>query len=361
MRNPNGYGGITKLTGNRRRPYRVRVTVGWRQGAEPGHKIQQFATLGYYATRREALLALAEYNIAPYDAVQRRITFRQVYDQWTPEYFKRYPSTRRVTEGAMEHCRTIWDKPIAELRAAHLQAVISGMEWLSRAYQGKVRTLMHMQYSWCMKNDILQKDYSQYIELTNKSAESSRSVFTKEEIRALWKMWKRGVTPPGEPVLYRGRCMLDSVLVLLYTGLRIGELLALKKVDVDLDRRTIHVHGTKTKAARRLVPVHRAIIPVLERMMAKSPSSLLLSSPENGKLSYSRYKYSWFDRIMAGLKMEHTPHDTRHTFVSGLDTAGVQRSVQKFIVGHSLGRDVTDRYTHKDIAELIRAVDKLKY
>ena len=76
MRNPNGYGGITKLSGNRRRPYRVRVTIGWSQTQDRDRQIQQFATLGYYATRKEALIALAEYNVAPYNAIQRRMTFK---------------------------------------------------------------------------------------------------------------------------------------------------------------------------------------------------------------------------------------------------------------------------------------------
>ena len=289
------------------------------------------------------------------------MTFKEVYDSWSPDYFIRYPSTRRVTESAMTHCRSIWNRPMVELRTAHLQAVIRNMDGLSRAYQSKVRSLMHMQYSWCMKNDILQKDYSQFVELTKEEGEPNRRVFSSGEINTIWSMCRRGKTPPGESELYMGRYMLDSVLILLYTGLRIGELLALNCEDIHIEERYIRVHGTKTKAARRLVPIHKRIIPVLEQMMSHSSSPLLLPSPEGDQLTYSKYKYSWFDCVMNGMGMDHNPHDTRHTFVSGLDTAGVQRSVQKFIVGHSLGRDITDRYTHKDISELIKAVDKLKY
>ena len=29
MKNPNGYGGVSKLPGNRRKPYRVRLPAGW--------------------------------------------------------------------------------------------------------------------------------------------------------------------------------------------------------------------------------------------------------------------------------------------------------------------------------------------
>lgn len=47
MKNPNGYGGVSKLPGNRRRPYRVRLTTGWQQ--EGGKRRQKYHTLGYYA------------------------------------------------------------------------------------------------------------------------------------------------------------------------------------------------------------------------------------------------------------------------------------------------------------------------
>ena len=48
MKNPNGYGGVTKLPGNRRRPYRARITVGWKE-REGAARLQQYMTLGYFA------------------------------------------------------------------------------------------------------------------------------------------------------------------------------------------------------------------------------------------------------------------------------------------------------------------------
>ena len=55
MRLPNGYGSVHRLPGNRRRPWRARVTVGWTEDGK-----QLYYTVGYYATQREALAALAE-------------------------------------------------------------------------------------------------------------------------------------------------------------------------------------------------------------------------------------------------------------------------------------------------------------
>lgn len=356
MRNPNGYGGVCKLPGNRRRPYRARVTVGW-QDREDGSRLQKYTTIGYYYTQEDALVALAEYNQSPFDLSQRAITFGEVYRQWTPRQFERYPSTRRVTEGAMALCRDLWDRPMRDLRPPELQRVLTEMDDKSRAYQAKVRSLMHRQFEWCIKNDILQKDYSQFLDLPREESESSRTVFTREEVQRLWQLYRTSDPVPGEPEKYRGSGLIASILLLLYTGMRVGELLAVESGDVHLKERYIDLHGTKTKAARRLVPLHREIVPVATGLFG---SGRLIKGPD-GPLTYAQYKYSWFDSVMRGLGMSHNPHDTRHTFISGLDTAGASRSVQKFIVGHSLSRDVTDRYTHKNVQELIKAVDMLMY
>ncbi len=359
MRNPNGYGGVAKLPGNRRRPFRARVTSEW-VPQEGGKKLQRYTTLGYFETRGEAMRALAEYNNAPYSMALRHTTFLEAYESWSPRYFEKYPSTRRVTQSAMLFCRNLWDKPIRDLRPAQLQEVIRAMDGKSRGYQSKVRSLMHMLYRWAMARDIVERDWSQFVELTSPERPSPRVVFSHEEIARLWELRRAGAPLPGEPERYRGQGMLDSVLVLLYTGMRVGELLALRRESVDLAGRCIDLMGTKTRAARRRVPLHREILPVFEALMARGSSEFLISGPDGAGLNYSQYKYGWFDKVMAGLELDHTPHDTRHTFVSALDTAGVKRGAVKFIVGHSQ-RDVTDRYTHKDIPELLAEIDKLRY
>ena len=57
MRNPNGYGTVAKLSGNRRRPYIIKKTAGWKNNGQP-----IFVIVGYAATREEGNILLAEYN-----------------------------------------------------------------------------------------------------------------------------------------------------------------------------------------------------------------------------------------------------------------------------------------------------------
>ena len=74
-------------------------------------------------------------------------------------------------------------------------------------------------------------------------------------------------------------------------------------------------------------------------------------------MQYSNYRREKFDNIMEKLRMDHRPHDTRHTFASLMDSAGANKLCIKRIMGHS-SPDITDNvYTHKTIQELIEAID----
>ena len=57
MRLPNGYGQVCKLAGNRRRPYMTRKTINY---TDTGRAL--YHVVGYYATRADALTALAVYD-----------------------------------------------------------------------------------------------------------------------------------------------------------------------------------------------------------------------------------------------------------------------------------------------------------
>jgi integrase len=62
---------------------------------------------------------------------------------------------------------------------------------------------------------------------------------------------------------------------------------------------------------------------------------------------------------MKELNMEHKPHDTRHTCVSLLTSAGVDERILKKIVGHK-GQGVTEQvYTHVDLPDKLIAINKI--
>jgi len=77
VRLPNGYGGVTKLSGRRRKPYMVRKTIGWHIDEKTDKKVQDYVVIGYAATKSEALQMLADYNNNPFDVSASKITFKE--------------------------------------------------------------------------------------------------------------------------------------------------------------------------------------------------------------------------------------------------------------------------------------------
>ena len=89
MKLPNGYGSVVKLSGKRRKPYQVRKTTGWHYDKEKDRQVQDMITVGYAATRAEGLQMLAEYNNNPFDTKAAKMTFSDVYEEWSK---RKYPT-----------------------------------------------------------------------------------------------------------------------------------------------------------------------------------------------------------------------------------------------------------------------------
>ena len=78
-------------------------------------------------------------------------------------------------------------------------------------------------------------------------------------------------------------------------------------------------------------------------------------------MEYHNYLNRIFRPIMKELGMNHTIHETRHTFITKMDNADANSTSLKRIVGHSSGRDVTsDVYTHKDVEQLRKAIELIE-
>ncbi|WP_337365906.1 tyrosine-type recombinase/integrase [Phascolarctobacterium sp.] len=359
MKNPNGYGGVSKLPGNRRRPYRVRLTTGWQQ--EGGKRWQKYHTLGYYASRRAALIALADYNKRPYDLNLHHITCAELYKKWYAKHTARLSQSSCYSfAAAWKKCAALWQQPITSVKKTHMQAILDDNQHLSASVQTRLKTIFSGIFRLALENDLISVDYSHYLEKSSTATQMARSIFSRSEISCLWQNLTLALPlPNGSRHHYIDVRLVDTILIMLYSGIRIGELLQIKTAQIDLKKQIIDLHGTKTKAAKRILPLHKEILPLIE---ARMHGTYLIEAPTGQNLNYDAYKKCFFDPLMAQLKMQHKPHDCRHTFISGMDSCGVAAGsvILKRIVGHA-NADVTESYTHKNIRQLVSAVNKLKY
>lgn len=106
MRNPNGYGTVAKLSGNRRRPYIVKKVIGWN---DKGHPI--YDIVGYTETREAGNMLLAEYNRNPWDVDRAKITMKELFELWKEKKAPKLgKSSRSSLYSAFKYCSVLWDK-----------------------------------------------------------------------------------------------------------------------------------------------------------------------------------------------------------------------------------------------------------
>lgn len=351
MKLPNGCGGVTKLPGKRRNPWRARKTKEWIIDKECGKAKQLYMTIGYYPSRKEALEALMNYNQNPYDIETDSITFEEVFEKWSNDHFPTIvPSARRTWICAFNHCSSLHKMRMKDIRPNHLEGCIKDADIGSSTKQ-RMKSLFNMIYRYSIKMDIVDKDYASLCNSVKREpALINRIPFSNEEILLL----ANNVNIP----------FVDMILIGVYTGWRPQELAILKCCDIDIDNLTMY-GGIKTDAGRnRIVPIHSAILPLIVNRLehAHKIKSEFLFNDEDGQqgmaMTYDKYRGRW-NKVMKRLKLEHRPHDTRHTFITLAKEYSLDEYIIKLIVGHAI-RDITEKvYTHRTIEQLQREISKI--
>lgn len=348
MKNPNGYGSVFKLSGKRRRPFAVRITAGWTSEGK-----QKYEYLDYFETRQAAMIALANFNKNPYELSSKTITFAELYERYSDEKFyklengnkelKVSESTFYTYQMAYGISESLHNMKFAELRKIHMQKVIDNC---NKAYETKkkVKTLYNQLYKIAMENDLVDKDYAAFVELGEDKTLSSRAPFTDSEINTMW----RNIDDSD---------FVDTILIMIYTGLRPGELVTIENENINIEERYMR-GGIKTAAGKnRIIPINMKVLSLIEKRMSTNEKYLLSNiRGTKDKVRYDNYKREW-DIIMKHFNMKHLPHDSRHTFATLMDNADANKVSVKRIMGH-VSKGVTDKvYTHKDIEQLIKAID----
>lgn len=349
MRLPNGYGSVYKLSGNRRKPYAARLTVGWSLLEEEMKSYPIYKFIGYYATKKEALQALANYNEDPYDLHYNTITFAEVYDKWSDVHFEKIKDFTNY-KSAYKACKPLWDMKFVDIKLVHLQNCID-QSGKNTPMLKVIKVMWGLMWDYAVMHEIVPPDKREmvrYVDIKKPGNPNAikRTVFNKNQIKQLWEVQE------GNPYI-------SVILIMIYTGLRIGELLSLKKEDVHLEERYFEVKVAKTEAGIREVPICEKIVPFFD-MWIQTKGKHLITSPTGKMMPYHTYYDTYWKPLMSELGMdEHRPHDTRHTCVSLLTEAYVDERIIKKIVGHK-GQGITQAvYTHLDLKVKLEAINKI--
>lgn len=166
-----------------------------------------------------------------------------------------------------------------------------------------------------------------------------------------------------QAVLTSKKPKLFGIVLCLYSGLRIGELLALEWSDIDFNKGTIIVNKTchdgrdengklcritdtpKTTSSRRTIPIPKQLLSLLKEHKKKSNSQYVVSSNGNG-ITVRSYQRS-FELLQKRLGIERKGfHSLRHTFATRALECGMDVKTLAEILGHKNATVTLNRYAH---------------
>ena len=351
MRLPNGIGSVHQINDGKRRrnPWRARVPSHVEFNAETGKASQKYINIGYFATETEAIEALFEYRKNPYTIEASVCTFADVYEMWSKA---KYPSISKVAQygyiAAFKHSEPIHNIKMRDIRTKEMDEIIQTVNG-GHQVQSKIKTLYNQLFKYALEHDIVQKDYSAFVKLRDKAPETSREAIPKDDIKRIWAE------------VDKGNETAEITMIYIYTGLRATELLEITKDNVNIEKRMM-IGGKKTDAGKdRRIPIHRAILPLIEKRMSEDGERLITREAKGKRKPYT-YPYFFencWKKLMHNLNMDYTPHYTRHTCATMMREAGIEEDLRKLILGHK-NDDITDRYTHHTDEMILEAIDKLE-
>lgn len=360
-----GNGSITKMSGNRRKPWLLRMPV-----PDPHTGIPVLKAIGTYVTREEAESVRAEMMKRPATPYQDSTLF-EIYKLFleSREYKGRSDKARELYDLAWKYLRPLWHFKIAALYAQDFQNILDKMsdDGLSQSMLEKERTLISKLYRTAIGWRVVDANLASVLKVEGRKS-PEREIFTDEQITLILN---QKTDSTGQ-----------MVIALLACGVRIYELLHFRHEDFHRTETGAYmIGGCKTEAGRnRIIPILDFGIPIFEHAYATSVENGPLFP--NGKGGFwneknwrNRRFYPFLEEIgiqpnpydedgkrkpeFAGKLAPYTPYTTRHTYASLCDRAGVNKDILKRAVGHTPKSKMLDEvYLHPKATQMIEAFDK---
>jgi integrase len=167
-------------------------------------------------------------------------------------------------------------------------------------------------------------------------------------------------------IVQQGKMKLYGILLCLYTGLRIGELMALKWSDINFQNGILSVERSchdgasggkykkieeepKTENSKRMIPLPDSLLPLLKAWKRKSKCEYVVSDNAfNGRYGVSVRSYQRTFALL--LKKLHIPHkgfhSLRHTFATRAIECGMDVKTLSELLGHKTPAVTLERYAH---------------
>jgi integrase len=295
-------------------------------------------TKGGFRTKKEALEYLPRLKE---ERPRNTPTLHELWDRYkdSKKYEKLSASRQEKYRIAWNKLKALWFVKIDLLTTFDLQSTVDANA--STFYTARdLKDLLSKLYQMALPDQYIKSNLAEYIELPDLNAKKQQA-FQDEEIGKLWTDYVNGNWWTG------------YILLMIYTGMMPGELLACRKESIDWQGKQIIGAGIKTKE-RRETPIVLAdiIIPVLSDLCEHTPGEKLI------KINKDNFYEVYYETLSRAGCRRLTPYSCRHTAATSLALENIPPSVIQKIMRHAKF-STTEKYIHVSIDPMLEAVNKL--
>lgn len=250
---------------------------------------------------------------------------------------------------------------IADIKPVHISDFFGEVTDYSRTIIKKLRFILNGAFEAAIDNELCYKNPVRRAAIPQKQQEE-KTAYTDAEAQEI------------HDFAIKDSLFGIPMLILLHTGIRSGELRALRYCDIDIKDRCIHIFhsikkdeslGLPKNGKARTVPITIEFAALLDDLLQGKAGECYIIGDSKKYTSAAglRGRYNAFFRRLHNSGSEvplKSPHCIRHTYSTAMQRAGVPLAIVSAILGHS-STDVTDKYTHLDnIEDLRNAIDSAK-
>lgn len=320
-------------------------------------------------TKKELQDKIIEYQAQRRQGRKETPTFTLFSNAWWNRHkFNVRVSTQGSSIYVLQKLQSYWeDTPIDQITASAVHDMLIYFDsemHLSNSYITKLRGMMHQIMQTAEADDLVRHNPVRYIVFRPQSATNAKILCNKKDAFSLDEIAEIYTAPASK--------IRDFLLIMIATGLRSQEVLALRgtsigqagscihvKSAVNMERSKPIIGSTKNKSSIRVVPVPVTIQSIVAKYITYGDNLIWESDRKKGQpINPSTFR-AQTKKFCKGAGVRClTPHCGRHTCITQLRAHGVDSEVVKALVGHTRN-DVTEGYNHIPWAVLVKAMDTL--
>ena len=339
----NGQGCVYRMPDGK---WKVEVTLGYDE-ADGKLKRKRMTKTGF-ATKKDALAYIPQLQ-QTVTVTDKGIKFKDLFKKWLDGHTAKVgKSTIDNYKSANKYFAPIFYVEVAKLRTEHLQKCIDECPH-GRRTKENMKAVGTCMFRLAMQLDIVDRNYAEYIYIPKEDKEE-RLAFSTEQLQTMWE--HINIFPN-----------LKYVLVLCYTGMRLGEMLDAKTATYNKEQ-GYFITGSKTEAGKnRIITIAPEILPFFDDFGKNECLFFDRKKPPTEKV----FRNSFFYPALKGIGMDvitedgshlYTPHCCRHTFATMMKEVDAPNTDKQKLIGHSKF-EMTAHYTHTDVESLRKITDNL--